>query len=75
MKDSLKNILRGIGSLLVIMPSTPAPNYSRFLPQGTPEERLRSVWEQVGKDISTAMEHQSHEQQVLAHQAEFPKTA
>jgi len=55
MKDSTRNILRGIGSILDIMPSRPAMDYSRFMPQGTPEERIAASWQRVGDSLQNAM--------------------
>lgn len=55
MKNSTKNILRGIGSILDIMPSRPATDYSRFMPQGTPEERIAVAWKRVGDSLQNAM--------------------
>lgn len=55
MKNSTKNMLRGIGSLLVIMPTTQATDYSRFMPQGTAAERIEASWNRVGDSLRTAM--------------------
>jgi len=53
------NILRGIGSVVNISPST---DYSRFVPKQTPNERLSQSWEKTGQRIKTAMKRFDNDQ-------------
>jgi hypothetical protein len=55
-RNILKNILIGAGTILSVWPST---NYDRFVPRGSPEDRMPAVWEQVGADIFEAAEQVS----------------
>jgi hypothetical protein len=61
MMRSTKNIIRGIGSIVDIMPSTKSADYSRFVPKGTPEQRMRQTWQNVGDSIDRAMGRVSNE--------------
>ena len=56
MIDTTRNILRGMGSILDIMPVRELPDFSRCLPKGTPEERMTETWTRVGNSIRAAME-------------------
>ena len=48
----IKNILRGMGSIINIYPNT---DYRRNLPQRTDSEALRQDWINVGRDLRKAM--------------------
>jgi len=61
MKESTRNILKGIGNILDIMPSPSTSDYSRFIPKGTAEDRMRETWERVGGSIKWAMGQYSNE--------------
>ena len=61
MMNKIHNIMLGVGSIFVIMPSQQPEDYSRFIITETDEERMGNVWEQVGKDIKTATEQFTHE--------------
>jgi len=53
------HILRGIGSVINISPST---DYSRFVPKQTSNERIRDSWEKTGQRIKTAMKRFDNDQ-------------
>jgi hypothetical protein len=57
-------MIKGVGSVVDIMPST---DYLRFVPKGTPEERMRATWQRVGNSIRNAMGHYTYEQQQDTH--------
>ena len=59
--NKIYNMMLGVGSIFVIMPSQQPENYSRFIITETDEERMGNVWKQVGKDITTATEQFTHE--------------
>jgi hypothetical protein len=46
------HILRGIGSVVNISPST---NYNRFVPKQTSNERMAQSWEKTGQRIKAAI--------------------
>lgn len=60
MTKTARNILRGVGSVLDI---APAQEYQQFVPEETPEERLRGHFEQVGQSIRNAIEHFAREEE------------
>lgn len=60
MKKHFSNILHGMGSVLEVYPNT---DYRRFLPKGTDADRLRSDWQKVGQDISSAIQKVAGEYQ------------
>lgn len=64
MKNSIKNILQGAGSILDIMPSREPVDYSKFVPHGTPEERMRETWDRVGYSLKIAMDLYADEQKI-----------
>jgi len=59
MNVRLRHFLAGMGSVLAVYP---AMDVSRLVPRGTTEDRLRGVWQQVGEDISGAIEKADREQ-------------
>lgn len=58
-KKTLKTILSGFGSLLVIFPAT---NYAQFVPDTDPRERMKSHWEDTGKHMRNALGKYKDEQ-------------
>lgn len=66
MHARLRHLLAGLGSVLAIYP---AMDVSRLVPRGTMEERLRGVWQQVGEDISGAIDKAEREQPARAKSA------
>lgn len=54
-------ILKGIGSIMELLPSGPVGDYSRFVFKGTVEDRIYHAWTRVGISISKAAENYSHE--------------
>lgn len=59
MTQTLKNVLRGAGSVLDVAPSS--KSYRRLV-QKTTEQSLSQIWTAVGKDIKTAMNKVENEQ-------------
>lgn len=60
MTKQLKHILKDVGSMMDIAPST---DYSRFVPKETAEERMRGHWERVGQHINIAINRFADEQE------------
>ena len=60
MNDKFKNILIGMGSALVIMPTGSVSQIR--LPQKNDAENLASDWQQVGCDLRSAMNQVDNEQ-------------
>lgn len=60
MRKKTKLFLFGIGSVLDIMPRT---DFWRFIPQQTPEERMRQDWERVGQSLWRAVGQFDQEQE------------
>ena len=60
MKRLTSNIIKGVGSVVNILPSN---DYTRFVPKGTPEERMRATWQRVGNSLKKATGQYSHEQE------------
>lgn len=52
MTRQIKNILKGIGSVIDIAPNT---RFQRYVPKQTPSERINSSWVRVGKNIQNAI--------------------
>lgn len=52
MSERTNAFLRGAGSIMDICPATSA--YDQFVPKGTVESRLRTVWLRVGKHVRDA---------------------
>lgn len=52
MRESMKRVIAGIGSVLAIMPST---NYASFIPRQTPSERMSSNWGRAGDHLRHAI--------------------
>lgn len=50
-----QNLLRGVGTVMDILPAQRKVDYSHFLPKGTDEERMTATWKQVGDDIKQAI--------------------
>ena len=59
MTQQIRNIIKGIGSVMVIMPYT---DYRRFVPKDTPQDRMRKHWERTGKYLKHAIESFTDEQ-------------
>ena len=65
MKRATRNILKGMGSIMNIMPPRESTtDYSRFVPQGTPEDRMREVWERVGDSLRGAIYRYPDEEKI-----------
>jgi len=60
MNDKFKNILVGMGSALVIMPTGSVSQIRP--PQNNDAENLASDWQQVGRDLRSAMNQVDNEQ-------------
>ncbi len=50
-----RNLLRGVGTILDILPAQRKVDYSRFLPKETDEEHMAATWKQVGDDLKQAI--------------------
>ncbi len=61
MASRIKYVLRGIGSLFVLMP--PSSSTQRLIVRD-PAERLRRPWERTGRAIRQAVERFEREQKV-----------
>ena len=66
MKQVYQNILKGVGSIVDIMPSAETSDYSRFVPKGTPEERMVATWERVGASLERAMGKYAEQQKEVS---------
>lgn len=64
MKKTTRNILRGMGSIMDIMPRREPVDFLQFIPKGTPEERMRETWDRVGDCLKTAMDRYADEQKI-----------
>lgn len=60
MKTRTKNILKGIGSIFNIAPST---NYNRFISKYSSAQRINNHWVRTGKYLSNSIQRYSHEQE------------
>jgi hypothetical protein len=60
MTKQFQNILKGIGSVMDIAPST---DYTRFVPKKTATERMQEHWQRTGWHIQQAIDHFAHEQE------------
>ncbi len=58
MKKSVANILRGMGGILDIFPSS---EYTQFISKDTDDEIMFAAWSQVGCDITQAASQFSHD--------------
>lgn len=58
MKKSVANILRGMGGILDIFPSS---DYTQFISKDTDAEIMFAAWYQVGCDITQATDKFSHD--------------
>jgi len=54
--------MQGMGSIFDLMPSREPTDFHKFIPQGTPEERMREIWDGVGRSIQNAMNRHADEQ-------------
>jgi hypothetical protein len=59
MNKHLQNILKGIGSVMDVAPST---DYNRFVSKEGGAERMRGHWVRTGKHIQCAMNRFADEQ-------------
>jgi len=55
MSNKTRNILRGIGSILDIMPERRTVDLSRFVPRQSPTDRMADAWRKVGDDMRAAI--------------------
>ena len=60
MNDTLKNILIGVGSTLVIMPTGSVSQIRP--PQKNDAENLANDWQQVGRDLRSSINQVDNEQ-------------
>jgi hypothetical protein len=60
-KTRFKNIIRGMRSVMDICPNTDYPQNRPRDPRRSDFEALRQDWNQVGKDISRAIDKAGHE--------------
>jgi hypothetical protein len=60
MNHKVKNILKGVGSVMDIMPST---DYSRFVPKETASERMQGHWARAGQHLQRAIDRFAYEQE------------
>jgi hypothetical protein len=51
MKPHTKYILRGVGSLIDLMPP---PNFRRYVPSENAAERMQGYWQRVGNSLRRA---------------------
>lgn len=64
MTERLKHILRGMGSLIVLMPTDgPAERLERVRTYRTDAEAMRDDWNQVGRDLRLAFDAIVHGQE------------
>ena len=59
MTKQLKNILKGVGSVMNISPRN---DYRRFIPKESAGERMKGHWERTGHHIKRAIDRFAHEQ-------------
>ena len=59
MTNRIQHILKGVGSVMDITPST---DYSRFVPNETPAERMYGHWNRTGNHIKKAVKRFTNEQ-------------
>lgn len=59
MVHRIKNILRGVGSIVDINPAT---NYADFIPRQSQKDRLAGHFIQVGEQLRKGIETYSNEQ-------------
>jgi hypothetical protein len=59
MKKRAKAFLVSMGSVISLYPAT---NYANLVNRATPEERMRSHWEQVGRHLRVAMDKERQAQ-------------
>jgi hypothetical protein len=62
MNTKTRNILRGVGSILDIMPERRVVDFSKFVPKKTPTERMAEAWQKVGEDMRAAMGQVANEE-------------
>lgn len=60
-KTRFKNIIRGMMSVMDICPNIDYPQNRHYDPRQSDSEALRQDWNQVGKDISRAIDKAGHE--------------
>ncbi len=66
MNEALKNFLAGAGSVVDI---APCEDFSRFVSEYSPEQRMRDHWERTGTYLRNALDHYSDEQQAKEKQS------
>ena len=54
MTRQIKNIIRGVGSLLDVAPTT---DYSEFIPKESTAERIHKSWTRTGESIQRSLDH------------------
>lgn len=69
MTDRVKNLLSGVGSVLVIFPPLDVEAESRVAIQATDAQALAADWESVGNDLKSALAivAHEHEQEAASH--------
>ena len=58
MSKNFENLLKGIGSVMEIMPYA---DYSRFVPKMTAKERMQRHWERTGLRLQRAFNRFTYE--------------
>jgi len=58
MRQNFENLMKGIGSVMNIMPYT---DYSRFVPKMTAKQRMQRHWERTGVRLQRAFNRFSTE--------------
>lgn len=71
MMGKLKNILDGLGNVMDVFPP---PDYGRYIPAQTAEERMRAHWARTGKHLEKSMDRFSYEQQEAKAQGQARRT-
>jgi len=61
MKNRTRNILRGIGSILDIMPERRTVDLYQIVKRRTADEMMVEAWASVGRDLNSALGQFEHE--------------
>jgi len=60
MKNRTRNIMKGVGSIMDIMPARRHVDLFKSVPIMTPAEIMQKAWSRVGEDIDMAMRQVSN---------------
>ncbi len=72
MKSTHHNILRGIGSVIEIMPPERKIDYSRFVSRMTPMERMQKSFEMVGDSLRKAIGEYANDKKEISPIGKIP---